>query len=402
VFGYVRTVVGLLTGPALMLVVGTYYLWRRLIRDTGLAGRRRTIATAALIALMASAPATVVLMRLGHDRLSTALAWLAFPWIAIAGLLIVLFLVRDFTRLLEYGVRKAAKRPVDPEPDDERRQFIARVTGGAIMTAAVGTTAIGATVALGEHRVSTVEIPIAKLPPALDGFTIAQISDLHIGLTIGRGFVDDVVDVTNAIGADLIVLTGDIVDGKVDRVRDRAEPLSRLRAPHGVFAVTGNHEYYSDADAWIPVLEALGMKFLRNQRVEIGKDGATFDLIGVDDWTGNKHPGHGFDLPTAIAGRDPSRASVVLAHQPRQVRSAAKRGMDLQLSGHTHGGQIWPWHYVARIQQGGFLSGLERVGPTWLFTSRGVGYWGPPVRVGATPEIAKIVLRAGTGDPKLG
>src|SRR5262249_33350663 len=155
-------------------------------------------------------------------------------------------------------------------------QFLARVTGGAIATAAVGTGALGARVALGEHRVSTVEIPLAKLPRALDGFTLAQLTDIHIGMTIGRGFVQDVVEVTNAIGADVIVLTGDIVDGPVDYVRDRVQPLRQLRAPRGVFAVTGNHEYYSNADAWIPVLEDLGLRFLRNERVEMTRGDSAF------------------------------------------------------------------------------------------------------------------------------
>jgi predicted MPP superfamily phosphohydrolase len=339
-------------------------------------------------------------MRLGAGWVSAHLAWVAFPWLAFAGLSFVLFVFRDLIRLAVRGGRAALRRP-EPVDDPERRQFLARVTGGAIATAAIGTGAIGARVALGEHRVTTVEIPLPHLPPALDGFRIAQISDLHIGLTIGHDFVADVVAVTNAIGADVIVLTGDIVDGPVDYVADRAEPLAKLSAPHGVYAVTGNHEYYSNADAWIPVLERLGLTFLRNERVEMARAGAAFDLVGIDDYTASGHPGHGANLPGALAGRDPSRVTVLLAHQPRQVHDAVEHGIDLQLSGHTHGGQIWPWHYMARLQQGGFLSGLERVERTWLWTSRGVGYWGPPVRVGAPPEIVTIVLRAGDGEPKV-
>jgi len=378
----------------------TYYLWRRLVHDTALRGRARTIATVAMIVLMLSVPLTIMAMRLGAGWISAYGAWVAFPWLGLAALCTILFVARDLVRLARFGVRKAMKPPEVPD-DPQRRQFLARVTAGAIGTAAVGAGAVGAKVALGEHRVTTVEVPIATLPPALDGFTLAQISDLHIGMTIGTSFVSDVVDATNAIGADVIVLTGDIVDGPVDYVADRALPLARLRAPYGVFAVTGNHEYYSNADAWIPVLERLGLVFLRNERVEMTRAGAAFDLVGIDDFTAKGHPGHGADLAGALAGRDPSRATVLLAHQPRQVHDAVAHGIDLQLSGHTHGGQIWPWHYAARLQQGGFLSGLERVDRTWLWTSRGVGYWGPPVRLGAPPEIVKIVLRAGTGEPKI-
>jgi len=397
----IGSVLGALAAPVAHVAV-TYYLWRRLVRDTQLRGRARTIATAIMIVLMTTPPIAIAAMRVGAGWTSTHLAWIAFPWMGWAILAFLLFATRDAIRYGVRGVRRIARRPaVADAHDDARRQFLARVTGGAIATAAVGTSAFGAAVALGAHQVTTVEVPLAKLPPALDGFTIAQLSDLHIGMTIGRGFVEDVVAVTNAIGADLIVLTGDMVDGPVDTVGDRCAPLRDLRAPHGVFAVTGNHEYYSGADAWIAALEQLGLRFLRNQRVAIGRGDATFDLVGVDDWSGRGHAGHGMDLDAALRGRDPARASVILAHQPRQVRDIAARGLDLQLAGHTHGGQVWPWHYVVRLQQDGFLSGLDRVRDTWLFTSRGVGYWGPPVRLGATPEIVKIVLRAGTGDPKV-
>jgi predicted MPP superfamily phosphohydrolase len=378
----------------------TYYLWRRSVHDTGLRGRARTAATVALIVLMLLVPLTVMAMRLGDGEISTRMAWIAFPWLGVAALACVLFAIRDLARLAVRGARAAARRPAPPQ-SPERRLFLARVTGGAVATAAVGAAAVGARNALGAHDVTTVEIPLAKLPPALDGFTIAQLSDIHIGMTIGRGFVEEVVAVTNAIGADVIVLTGDIVDGPVGYVADRAEPLRELRAPHGVFAVTGNHEYYSNADAWLPVLARLGLRFLRNERVPMTRAGATFDLVGIDDWTASGHPGHGADLAGALDGRDPARATVLLAHQPRQVHDAVDHGIDLQLSGHTHGGQIWPWHYAARIQQGGFLAGLEKVGDTWLWTSRGVGYWGPPVRLGAQAQIVKIVLRAGTGEPTI-
>jgi predicted MPP superfamily phosphohydrolase len=377
-----------------------YYLWRRTVHDTELRGRARTAVTVAMILLMLLVPLTIMAMRLGWGAASASGAWIAFPWLGVAAIGCVLFALRDLGRLAVRGARAAARRPAPPE-DPSRRLFLARVTGGAVGVAAVGAAGVGAKNALGAHDVTTVEVPIAKLPPALDGFSIAQLTDIHIGLTIGRSFVEEVVAVTNAIGADVIVLTGDIIDGPVGYVADRTEPLRDLRAPHGVFAVTGNHEYYSDADAWLPVLERLGLRFLRNERVAMTRAGASFDLVGIDDWTAKGHPGHGADLAGALAGRDPSRATVLLAHQPRQVHDAVDHGIDLQLSGHTHGGQIWPWHYAARIQQGGFLAGLEKVGDTWLWTSRGVGYWGPPVRLGAQAEIVKIVLRAGTGEPKV-
>jgi len=247
--------------------------------------------------------------------------------------------------------------------------------------------------ARGTHEVVDVEVRLAKLPRELDGFTIVQLSDLHVGLTIDRAFVQRVVDHTNRLAPDLVALTGDLVDGKVADLRDDFAPLGQLRAPHGVFAVTGNHEYYSGADPWIAELTRLGARYLRNERVSIARGAASFDLAGVDDHTASKHDGHGEDLAAAMADRDPSKALVLLAHQPRQVRRAARHGVDLQLSGHTHGGQIWPWHYIVKLQQGGLLAGRYEHEGTQLYVTRGCGYWGPPVRLLAPLEITRIILR---------
>jgi predicted MPP superfamily phosphohydrolase len=159
--------------------------------------------------------------------------------------------------------------------------------------------------------------------------------------------------------------------------------------------VTGNHEYYAGADPWIAEISRLGAKYLRNTRVTIGDGDASFELAGVDDHSA-KGGDHGEDLEAATANRDPKRALVLLAHQPRQVRRAAKYGVDLQLSGHTHGGQIWPWHFIVKIQQGGLLAGRYEYENTQLYVSRGCGYWGPPVRVLAPLEITRVILRSGT------
>ena len=247
--------------------------------------------------------------------------------------------------------------------------------------------------ARGTHEVVDVEITLAKLPPALDGFTIVQLSDLHVGLTIDRAFVQRVVDHANRLSPDVIALTGDFVDGRVDDLRDDVAPLRELRAKHGVYAITGNHEYYSGADPWIAEISSLGVRYLRNDRVAIGDADAGFDLAGVDDYSA-RGDGHGEDFAKATAGRDPSRALVMLAHQPRQVRRAADFGVDLQLSGHTHGGQIWPWHYVVKLQQGGLLAGRYQHEGTQLYVSRGCGYWGPPVRLLAPLEITRVILRS--------
>jgi predicted MPP superfamily phosphohydrolase len=239
--------------------------------------------------------------------------------------------------------------------------------------------------------VRRVRVPIARLPASATGYAIVQLTDMHVGPTIGREFVERVVRETNALAPDMIVITGDLVDGSVEQLRDLVEPLRELRAPDGIFFVTGNHEYYSGADEWIAQLTTMGVRVLRNERVTI-RD--AFDLAGVDDARAHgMAPGHGQDVPRALQGRDPSRAVVLLAHQPRAVTDAVACDVDLQLSGHVHGGQMVPFNWLARLDQP-LIAGLHLVGKTWVYVSTGTGYWGPPMRVGPGAELTRIELVA--------
>lgn len=254
-------------------------------------------------------------------------------------------------------------------------------------------------------RVKTVEIAVPGLPAALHGFTVAQISDLHIGPTVKAPFVQAVVDRVNAIGADAVALTGDLVDGRVEDLAADAAPLAGLRARHGVFFVTGNHEYYSGALPWIAKLRELGATVLLDaHRViehgsEHGREHGRAQLViaGVADWSGHhfvpNDPAHRGDPAAALAGA-PADAGLrlLLAHQPRHADRAAAAGFDVQLSGHTHGGQFWPWGLFVPLQQP-TVAGLSRHGPggrLQVYTSRGTGYWGPPLRLGAPSEITRI------------
>ncbi|MCB9563998.1 MAG: metallophosphoesterase [Kofleriaceae bacterium] len=378
-----------------------YYVWRRLVRDTGLPRPWRRAATITIVGFEALLPVTMWASRTGATGVAAALAWPAFLWLGLFGITIVALLAIDLARLLAGGALWVARRarpaatPADPV-DPSRRELIARITGGVAVAAAAGQVAVGMRRALGEHRVVDVPVALRGLPEAFDGFTIAQLSDVHVGLTVDRGFVADVVAAVNAAGPDLIAITGDLVDGPAAELAPRIAPLAELRAPYGTYFVTGNHEYYSGVEPWLAELRRLGVQVLRNQRVQIARPdaGVGFELAGIDDHGAARFGGgHGPDLAAAVAGRDPSRPLVLLAHQPRQVADAVRHGVDLQLSGHTHGGQIWPWHYIVGLQQGGLLAGRYRRGDTQLYVSRGVGYWGPPVRVGAPPEIARIILR---------
>ena len=367
------------------------YLWQRLVRRTHLPRPWSRLATGLLIVLFCATFFTPA-ARLFAPRLATTMGWVTLPWMALGGLTCLGLLAFDLVAGLRWSARRT-RGPVVPE-SPSRREFLSRVTGGAAMAVASTSVGHGMLVARGEHEVVDVEVHLAKLPKALDGFTIIQLSDLHVGLTIDREFVARVVAQTMAHAPDLIVLTGDLVDGPVPDLTDDVAPLAELRAPHGVFATTGNHEYYAGVDPWIAHISTLGVRYLRNQRVTIERAGARFELAGVDDFGAHNWEGHGEDLYAATAGRDPSVPLILLAHQPRQVFNAAKRGVDLQLSGHTHGGQIWPWHYIVKVQQSGLLAGRYQIADTQLYVTRGCGYWGPPVRVLAPLELTRVILRS--------
>ncbi|MGW3440099.1 metallophosphoesterase [Streptomyces bacillaris] len=267
-----------------------------------------------------------------------------------------------------------------------RRLFVSRVVGGAAAAAGLATVGYGAADVLSGPTVKRVTVPLAKLPRAAHGFRIAVVSDIHIGPILGRAHTRRIVDTINSTSPDLVAVVGDLVDGSVADLGSAAEPLAGLRARHGSFFVTGNHEYFSGAEQWVNHVRELGLIPLENARVEMGG----FDLAGVNDIAGETE-GQGPDFGRALGDRDRSRAAVLLAHQPVVIHDAVEHGVDLQLSGHTHGGQLWPGNYLAELANP-TVAGLERYGDTQLFVSRGAGAWGPPVRVGAPADITVVQL----------
>jgi predicted MPP superfamily phosphohydrolase len=373
---------------AITLVAGIhYYFWARLVRDTAMAAPWRTIATVGIVLLALMVPASMIGTRLAPQHIAAYFAYPAFVWMGAMFLLFCILVGADVLRAAGLLVARLRGAPLDPE----RRQFIARTIGVASALGASGLTVAAIGSVLRGPRLEKVEVPIAKLPAAADGLRIVQLTDIHVGPTIGRHFIEELVRRSNALEPDLVVITGDLVDGSVAELGDSVAPLAELRARHGVFFVTGNHEYYSGAAEWVRHLPTLGVRVLRNERVTIGEGAAAFDLAGIDDFSAHGD-GHKPDLPRALAGRDPGRALVLLAHQPRAIDEAERLGVDLQLSGHTHGGQIWPFSYLVYLQQP-YLAGLARQGATWIYVSKGTGYWGPPMRLGMPSEITQITLR---------
>jgi predicted MPP superfamily phosphohydrolase len=339
----------------------------------------------AAIALLAAStflmPAGLLSVRFKRWRWADQLAWAGMLTMGFFSSLLVLTVLRDVALLVLAAFGGAG--------------VLVRGTALAVPLVALGVTLVGLVNARRLARVVEVEVPIAGLPAALHGYSIVQISDLHVGPTIKRGYLDAIVTRVNALEPDAIAITGDSVDGSVKRLRAHTEPLGRLAARDGAFFVTGNHEYYSGADEWIAEMRRLGLTVLMNQHVVCERGDAALMIAGVTDFSAHQFNEAQRSNPHAAAAGAPDHVTVriLLAHQPRSAPAAADAGFHLQLSGHTHGGQFFPWNLFVPLQQP-FTAGLNRMRELWVYTSRGTGYWGPPKRFGAPSEITRVRLVA--------
>jgi predicted MPP superfamily phosphohydrolase len=375
----------LLIATAISLVLHGYIAWR-LLPALALPAHGLAIALLLLFASAVLTPAPV-LMRLHSlsERTSDALAWSGYLAMGVFSGLLVLTLLRDAALLSALAA-------------DWLRPGL--VNGAALRhssaLAVIALTALVSLVGLWNARrlakVVDVDLPIAGLPDALHGFTIVQLSDIHVGPTIKRGYLDAIVQRVNSLDADLVALTGDIVDGHIDRIGRHVAPLSELRSRHGSYYVTGNHEYYHGVEAWLAEGRRLGLRVLLNENEVLDHDGERLLIAGVTDYNGHQFGDmHRSDPRAAARNDDDVAVRLLLAHQPRSAHDAAEAGFDVQLSGHTHGGQFWPWNLFVPMQQP-FVSGLHRLKNLWVYTSRGTGYWGPPLRFGAPSEITRLRL----------
>ena len=380
---------GVFFSIVLSITAGVHlYLASRLVLALDLAPALRNaglLAVAVMAVVMIAGPFT---QRLPWHGLARAFAWPSYVWMGFVWLAFVGIALSDL------GLWLAGIAGLLPTDDPFAMTAVARLRAGVVVALTVALLALGMRSALASPGVRRIELHLPGWPAALDGYQLVQLSDLHLGTLLRGSFARGVVERVNALQPDAIAITGDLADGDVPALRSTTEPLGELRARHGTFFVTGNHDYYSGADPWIAEVRRLGITPLRNERVPLGGDQG-FDLAGVDDRQGRTFgPGHGEDLEAALAGRDPSRPVVLLAHQPLAFSEAAARGVALMLSGHTHGGQIAPFMWLTRLVYSRHVAGLYRRGESQLYVSRGTGFWGPPVRLLAPAEITLLVLRS--------
>ncbi len=365
-----------------LLLVLHLYIGLRLLGDLPVDHTGRLIGVAAVFLSWVLIPLTVVARFIPYRALAERLAWAGSLAMGLFSSVFVLTLLRDI--VLAFGALLL--------PHSIETSFAAR-SAVAVLALAVLATLIGFVVARRRARVVHVDVPLANLPIGLHGFIIAQISDIHVGPTIRRGYVDRIVNAVNKLNADMIAVTGDLVDGSVSELWPHTAPLARLVARHGAYFVTGNHEYYSGEPAWRVELKRLGLKVLTNEHVVLDHDGSPLIVAGVTDHSAHQFdPAQRSDPQAALAGAPAGIGpKLLLAHQPRSATAASAAGFDLQLSGHTHGGQFWPWNLFVRLQQP-FTAGLHRLNDLWVYTSRGTGYWGPPQRLGVPSEITRLRL----------
>ncbi len=374
VFAVITTVLG---------AAACVFVYRRLIRDT----TQSTWARLVLGGLMTLTFLAVPMARWVVTLSPPVVVALLLTW----GVFLYTLMALVF---IELGRKVAPKKVVEQlaPVNAERRALLSRAAAAGAVTVGLGGAAFGGWRAFSPPAVTEVPVKLPGLPRALDGFTIVQLSDIHVGAIIQERFLDQLVATANGAKPDLVAITGDLVDGTPDVLGRYVARLRNLKSRYGTHFVSGNHDYYSGWEDWAVALAGMDFTVLRNRFVTIGDAGASFDLIGVDDW-GGRWGRAGYDLDKATQGRDVTRASVLLAHQPHGLELAAEKQVGLQLSGHTHGGQLFPGNLIAEVMWGDRNTGLSRFEGTQLYTSRGCGFVGPPMRIGAPPEVVKLVLQ---------
>lgn len=367
---------------AVGLVGGLHgYLGLRLVAGPNLGQPWTALGFVALALLFFSIPLGFVASRRKPTLLNRALYWTSMLWLGTFGLLLPSVLVADVIGAV-WGLLGSAPEAL----------VLARGKALGVVVVVVPALAFAFLTARGRARVERLKIPVKKLGQGLHGVRVVQISDIHIGPTLNRHFLRRVVDQVNALEPDIVAVTGDLVDGSVRMLREEVAPLSELRAKLGVYYVTGNHEYYHGGAAWAAEVARLGLTVLHNEHRVIERSEARLVVAGVTDHEGGRmDPAHACRPDLALAGAPEGVPRLLLAHQPRTAFLAKGLEVDLQLSGHTHGGQLFPFMFFVKLQQP-VIRGLANIAGIRVYTSRGTGYWGPPLRLGPAPEITELTL----------
>jgi predicted MPP superfamily phosphohydrolase len=378
---------------------GHAYLAWSLLHPLRTRPRARRIGWLLLVISLCLVPLILFGRWFGLDpALHDSIAWLAYIDMGVFLVLVPLLLVRDLgwfaVRLALRIQHKFTMNTTRQTPENvERRHFLANSMNAGILGLTGSMAVAGYHEAQQLARVKDVRIPIAGLPDALNNFHIVQLSDVHLGPTIKGDYLQGIVDRCNQLQPDLVAITGDLVDGLTSQLQEHVMPLTGLRSRHGSWFVTGNHEYYWGADDWAGLLRTLDVHVLTNEHRIIDHNGARLLLAGATDYSAGKYlSGHASDPMLAREQARRSDVSILLAHQPRSAFAGLAAGYDLQLSGHVHGGQFFPWNLLIGLVQP-YNIGLHRVGQRmWLYVSAGTGYWGPPSRLGVPAEITSIRL----------
>lgn len=383
------------------VVAGTHaYVGWRALAATRLGTRGRRV-----VWLLLAASTLTILVVFGLGRIfepglpTRVLSWVGFSLLGIIGIFFSLFLFRDELLLLGRLLGRFSPKPrATPRVRDglSRREVLLRSSSLAALGAGSVVVAGSWIQAHRQPAVESVPVLFPTLPPALDGFRVAQISDLHLGPTLGRTFAEEITARVNALEPDVIAVTGDLIDGWVPDLAPEVQPLAGLRAKHGVYFVTGNHEYYWDAPAWSAHLRTLGWHVLTNEHRVLRIQDAALALGGVTDISaGGFFPDQASDAVRAYIGAPEPAFRLLLAHQPRSLYGAQRANVDLMLSGHTHAGQVFPMTLFVHLAHP-IVQGLGRFDRTWVYVNRGTAYWGPPMRTGERGEITLVELRRST------
>ncbi|KPK88168.1 hypothetical protein AMJ80_11360 [bacterium SM23_31] len=389
---------------AIVIFTSMYgFIGWRIIVPASLVPPWNMIAWGILIVFMLLPPVSIAFRVYGIDNtLSNILAWIGYMSLGFFLLVFSLIVMRDLVWFGALIVQKSfllvrallTNTGTVELLNLERRRFLVNSVNLSILGISGALAGYGFFEARRRPAVVEIFVPVDDLPDDLEGFRIVQITDIHVSSTINRSYVQAIVDQANNAEPDVIVFTGDLADDTVPHLRDNVAPLSQLSAPYGCYFVTGNHEYYSGVEAWIEEVKRLGFTVLLNEHRILQRGEGSILLAGVTDHeAGRTLQQHASSPEASLNGASPNHVKVLLAHQPRSIYSASKLGFDLQISGHTHGGQFFPWHFVVGLQQP-YISGLHRHDNTWIYVSRGAGYWGPPLRIGSRSEIAVIILTA--------